>query len=93
MIDGYEYQKRKKRELKEELKELKEKNKNPIDDLLVVIGIVIIVGFAFMFALFVMMANSIEESKNNCENIDGKYIVVDRQWSGKQMIDVYGCVK
>lgn len=95
-MDGYEYQKR----MKKELKDIKNNNKEPIDklkyELNLVMGVcvaVIIFILLILTVLFMLTNLSIKESKNSCENLNGKYVVVDRQWSGKQMIDIYGCVK
>ncbi|MEK3956110.1 MULTISPECIES: hypothetical protein [unclassified Psychrobacillus] len=89
MIDGYEYQQKKKRELKE----FNQKNKKPMDEHLVIMGISIVILFVLLIGFSVLINLSIEETKNECESIGGKYQVVDREWSGKQMTDIYGCVK
>jgi len=85
MLDGYEYQKRKKRELKE----WKEKNKTPVDYTYMSVGLVIAFGFAVVFALVIASSMSHKDNRNDCEKIDGEYIIVDKQ--GKT--NIYGCVK
>lgn len=46
-----------------------------------------------MVLLLVIVAKSSEDSRNNCEKIGGEYIVVDKQFAGKTIVNVYGCVK
>lgn len=89
MIDGYEYQKQKRREQKE----WNEKNRKPMDETTHMLIMFIVGSFVLAVGLIVLMVISEEDNKNNCEKIDGEYVVVDRQWVGKSMVDVYGCVK
>lgn len=51
--------------------------------------------FMLSGVVFLMTQLVIEESKNkdDCESIDGEYVVVDEEWNGKYYVDVYGCVK
>lgn len=66
---------------------------------------VLIVSFEELFFLAIaigfigvcMMIVGYEATQNNemedCKSIGGEYIVVDEQWTGKVMMDIYGCVK
>lgn len=59
----------------------------------VIIGAIIaIIGLCFVIYTSAMAA---EDSKDACEGIGGKYVVVDREYniSLKQVVNVYGCVK
>lgn len=91
MIDGYEYQKQKRKEAKE----LKKKNKKPMDEIdfyMWVFGVVIVLALIFAVVLGSISATN---SRNSCESIGGEYKVVDREWSvaTKTTVNVYGCVK
>lgn len=85
MIDGYEYQKQKRREAKE--------RKKPMDDADATI-ITTIVAFVILIVGLLVMAIVIgEDDRNNCEKVNGEYIIVDRTFAGKSAVDIYGCVR
>lgn len=57
-------------------------------------GLIICVVSVIMILLFIDYMNG-KNNKNECEEIGGKYVIVDKQWnvSTKTYIDIYGCVK
>lgn len=91
MIDGYEYQKQKRKEAKE----YRKKNRKPLDESEKVMWIFAV---AMVIALIVIVILAGITEKNHvidCESIGGEYRVIDREWSAarKGTVDVYGCVK
>lgn len=91
MIDGYEYQKRK----RQEQKELTRINKNPLDESVPVMWIFVIVMVLALTVIVILAGITEKNNTIDCESIGGEYRVIDREWSAarKGTVDVYGCVK
>lgn len=97
MLDAYEMQKREKQRLKELKKKGKYENKNGIDE--ITIKFIYTIGGLFMFGLILAIVTMIsinkthEQELNECEQIGGKYIVIDRHAGYKGVVEEYGCVR
>lgn len=51
----------------------------------------ILIGFILIFVP--SSEKSHEDKKNSCENVGGKYEIVDKSFTGKVWVDIYGCIK
>ncbi|MED3562375.1 hypothetical protein [Bacillus xiapuensis] len=59
-----------------------------------IIGIMATIALTGMFLVSVYRVppEQVNEEKT-CEDLGGKYVVVDKEWGGKTYINIYGCVK
>lgn len=91
MLDGRQIE----REYKAEQRRLKEERSKyaSSDDSGAMIGIVLFLGFGMLAGLVAMQVYFSEEGKNDCEKVDGEYVIVDRTFAGNSAVDIYGCVK
>jgi hypothetical protein len=47
----------------------------------------IIIGLSLWFA-----SGNQKTLRLKCENVGGQLAIIDQRWSGKTLVDVYGCV-
>lgn len=92
-MDAMYYQKKRKQEKEEYYKKYPHRKEVYFDDF--TIGAFIAVGVFTILFIGLLVITSLQEDKalNECEEIGGKYEVVDRQSTGKAIVNIYGCVK
>lgn len=78
---------------KEQQKKNKKYNPTDFDEFDFYLWGVIIGSVLVMIILVGLISIFHEDEKNECEKIGGNFIVVDEHYTGKAVIDIYGCVK
>lgn len=89
MLDGRQIE----REYRAEQRRKKEVRDKYEDDSGAMLGVALFLGFGMLAGLVAMQVYFSEDSKNDCEKVDGKYVIVDRTFAGNSAVDIYGCVK
>lgn len=88
-IDRVQMQKK----YKEKQKREKKYNPTDFDELDIFLWFVVFSSVAAMIGLLIIGSVFHEDDRNKCEKVGGEYIVVDRTFTGKTAVDIYGCVK
>ena len=89
MLDYHTIQKRRKQEQKEQNKYHPSSWDEHDTLFIIIIGAIIV----FVSALFILMFFSYEDSQNKCEKVGGEYVEVGKEFTGRQTVTIYGCVK
>lgn len=92
-MDSSYFQHKRKKEKEEYYKKYPHKKERFLDEN--TIAWILLGSFIFIFiaGLLYITATTQTENLNECEEVGGKYVIVDRTFAGKSAVDIYGCVK
>lgn len=77
----------------EQQKKNKKYNPSDFDEYDFQMWSVMVGSIILMIGLVVLISIFHEDERNECEKIGGNFVVVDEHYTGKAIIDIYGCVK